>query len=276
MKIVNQYMTKNPYYKANQVIKLKGLFLHSLGVGQESAQVMIKKWNNPEYYRACVNGFIDQTGAYITLPTFEKPGYAMRGPHAGKKSTNNQYIGFEMTEPKVIKYVGGATFTCSDMNYARNFVEKNTWHAVELFARLCIFHHLNPLGDKVILSHAEGGQLGIASGHADPSHLWRQLNMPWDMNRFRQEVYTKMQEISGDDFMNKEQILKEIGDQYIKEFNEVPKWGEEDIRRLLDLGFINGGTSQATNPDDINMYLSDLKTIIVCKRMIEKLTGNKL
>ena len=70
--------------------------------------------------------------------------------------------------------------------------------------------------------------------------------------------------------MTKEQILNEIGDQFISTFDELPEWAKPDIRELLDRGIINGGTSSAENPNDINMFLSDIKTIIINKRMIQQ------
>ena len=75
--------------------------------------------------------------------------------------------------------------------------------------------------------------------------------------------------------MNKEQILNELGDKYITEFSELPSWAGE-IRNLLDSGIINGGTSAQVNPNDINMYLSDIKAVLICKRMIEAATGKKI
>ena len=201
--IVKSYLTNNPCYNTNRMIKVQGLMLHSIGYPQPNAQVFIKNWNSSSYNRACVHGFIDNTGCYITLPCMEetqtsKPGYAHRGWHAGKGSkgsANNSYLGFEMTEPSCIKYVGGATFTCSDVPKAQAFVKKNIENAVELFARLCIYHNLDPLGKDVIICHAEGYKLGLASNHGDVLHLWNQLNMNYTMDNFRQDVYNKVQEL---------------------------------------------------------------------------------
>lgn len=201
--IVTSYLTKNPCYNSKRMIKVQGLTLHSIGCPQPNAQVFIKNWNSSSYNRACVHGFIDNTGCYITLPCMEetqtsKPGYGHRGWHIGKGSkgsANNTHLGFEMTEPSYIKYTGGATFTCSDIPKAQAFVKKNTENAVELFAKLCIYHNLDPLGKNVIISHKEGYSLGIGSNHSDPEHLWNQLNMNYTMDNFRQDVYNKVQEL---------------------------------------------------------------------------------
>ena len=76
--------------------------------------------------------------------------------------------------------------------------------------------------------------------------------------------------VEGDDYMTRDQILKEIGDKYITTYSELPDWAKPDMRELLNNGTINGGTDYATDHDDINMFMSDIKAIIVAKRMMEK------
>lgn len=79
----------------------------------------------------------------------------------------------------------------------------------------------------------------------------------------------QMPEYKGDDYMTKAEILKELGDEYIHTFDELPSWAKKDMRELLDKGIVNGGTDAATDPDDINMFLSDIKTVIINKRMLD-------
>ena len=73
-----------------------------------------------------------------------------------------------------------------------------------------------------------------------------------------------------EDYMTKDEILKELGDRYIETYDELPNWARKDMRELLDDETINGGTDAAIDRDDINMFLSDIKTVVICKRMIEK------
>lgn len=187
MNLVESILTKNPCYTAGRKITVKGLMLHSVGCPQPSASVFIKNWNSTSYDRACVHGFIDANDGtvYQTLP------WDHRGWHAGG-AANNTHIGVEMCEPACIKYTGGATFTCSNTDEARACAQRTYNSAVELFAMLCERFNLDPLGDGVIISHSEGAKRGVASSHADPDHLWRQLGMSLTMDTFRKDVKAKM------------------------------------------------------------------------------------
>lgn len=192
MNIIESIMTLNPCYTANKKITVKGLMLHSVGCNQPKASVFINRWNKTTYENKCVHGFIDaNTGdVYQTLP------WNHRGWHAGGKA-NNTHIGVEMCEPPNIKYTGkGANFTCDDPQRAIEYVKRTTKSAVELFAKLCTDYGLDPLADGVIISHAEGHSRGLASNHGDPSHLWKQLKMEYNMNTFRQDVANAMNNTS--------------------------------------------------------------------------------
>ncbi|MBO5281965.1 MAG: N-acetylmuramoyl-L-alanine amidase [Lachnospiraceae bacterium] len=187
MELVENILTQNPCYQAGKKITVRGLMLHSVGCPQPSAEVFVRKWNNPEAARACVHAFIDgNTGKiYQTLP------WEHRAWHGGG-SSNNTHIGVEMCEPACIKYTGGASFTCSDRDAAMAVVKRTYDAAVELFAFLCQKFGLDPLADGVIVSHKEGHDRGIASGHGDPDHLWNGLKSGYTMDGFRKDVNAAM------------------------------------------------------------------------------------
>lgn len=187
MKLIESILTKNPCYTAGRKITVKGLMLHSVGCSQPSAMVFVKNWNSASFDTACVHAFIDGNDGtvYQTLP------WNHRGWHGGGDS-NNTHIGVEMCEPACIKYVSGATFTCSDTATAKAVAKRTYDAAVELFAFLCKKYSLDPLGDGVILSHREGHSRGIASNHGDPEHLWNQLGMGYTMGTFRSAVKAAM------------------------------------------------------------------------------------
>ena len=83
---------------------------------------------------------------------------------------------------------------------------------VELFAQLCQFHNLNPLTD--ITSHYEGYEKGYASNHGDPRHLWNGLGMDYNMDKFRQEVKERLDELNGDEDMTQDKF-NEMMDNYL-------------------------------------------------------------
>ena len=186
MEITKSILTQNPCYKAGKKIEVKGIMLHSIGCPQPSATKIIKSWNNPDT-KVCVHGFIDgNTGqVYQTLP------WDYRGWHCGG-SANNTHIGIEMCEPDCIKYISGSKFTCSDITKAKTIVKTTYLSAVELLAHLCKKCQIDPLKDGVIVSHSEGYKRGLASNHADPEHLWKQLGLGYTMDGLRKDVKSVM------------------------------------------------------------------------------------
>lgn len=187
--IEDHILTRNPCYTAGRKIEVKGLMLHSVGCPVPSGETWVKLWNREDYNRACVHAFIDAHTAIVwqTLP------WNHRGWHAGGQA-NNTHIGVEMCESEYLKYTGGATFITSDLEASRTMARRTYVAAINLFAYLCHIYHLNPREKGVIISHSEGHALGVASGHLDPEHLWRQLDLPYSMDAFRQEVAKKLAE----------------------------------------------------------------------------------
>ena len=188
MKITKSILTKNPCYKAGKTIKVNGLMLHSVGCPQPSAMAFANSWNTSSA-NVCVHGFIDgNTGeVYQTLP------WNHRGWHCGSVA-NGTHIGIEMCEPDCITYTSGANFTCSNKIKAKNSLKITYNAAVELFAYLCEEYGLDPLEKGVIISHAEGYKIGVASNHADPTHLWSKLETGYTMDGFRKDVKAAMNE----------------------------------------------------------------------------------
>lgn len=183
-------MTNSPCYKENKKITVKGLMLHSVGCAQPSAEVFIKRWNVPTNTKKCIHAFIDaNTGVvYQTLP------WNINGWHAGG-SANNTHIGVEMCEPDCIEYIpGSSNFKILKRGRARTMARRTYMSAVTLFAQLCEEFGLDPLRD--IVSHSEGHAKGIASGHRDPEHLWKQLGLSYTMNGFRKDVAKHMKIVS--------------------------------------------------------------------------------
>lgn len=273
--IETRYMTKNPCYTTKRSINVKGLVLHSVGCAQPNKEVFFKNWNSTSYNKACVHGFIDNDGCLICLPCMEntqtsRPGVAHRGWHIGsgtKGSANNTHLGFEMTEPSCIKYTGGATFTCSNNEAAVAFVKKNLENATELFARLCIYHNLDPLADGVIISHAEGHARAIGSNHGDPEHLFNQLAMNYSMDQFRKDVNDRVQELKTNNAINAEdenmtdQKFAEMMNAYRNTLrdNDCNDYSKEAREWAIENGIIVGSDQKLPN-GDTNYMWADMLT----------------
>lgn len=247
--IVSKFLTQNPYFNDGKWItgsNLKGFMLHSVGCNQPDPLVFINNWNRADFTYAGISGFIGADAVYLTASCLDTPGGVKRMPHGGKSATNNHYIGFEMTEPKQLRYTGvGANFTCSDRATAQAHVRKTYANAVELFAKLCKFHGKDPLADGVIISHCEGSRRGIASSHADPEHLWDGLDLPFTMNGFRRDVYNKMHNIGEDEIdMTKAEVEKLI-DERVKAIllgadTQPSTWAKDEIEAAMAAGITDG------------------------------------
>lgn len=246
MQILTKYITHNPFFNDGRWItgnEFKGFFLHSVGCAQPNPLVFIRQWDNANYGRAGINGFIGSDAVYLTAPCLETPGRVKRMPHAGKPAGNNGYIGFEMCEPAQIHYTVGASFIVRDHAAAQAYCRKTYQNAVQLFARLCSFHGKNPLQDGVILSHNEGGKRGIASGHVDPEHLWRGLSLPYTMAGFRRDVANAMKPKEEID-MTKAEVVALI-DARIQaalegKGTEASAWAKDEVAQAVAAGITDG------------------------------------
>lgn len=201
--IAKKYWTKNPYALDGKYLSgsaFTGFFLHSVATAQPDAQVFIAGRDKSNYTSSGVNGFIDDKAAWLTLPSLETPGKVKRAPHAGRPA-NDHYIGFEMCEPKQIRYNDNHTkiIGCTDFDAAYAYVMKVYENAVELFAELCRFHGKDPLAKGVIYSHKEGHAAGIATNHGDPDQLWSYFDKALNMDKFRVDVAAKMEELEDED-----------------------------------------------------------------------------
>ena len=225
MDIIEAFATKNKCYQVGAPLTPQGIMLHSIGVPQPNAAVMARSYNQyqPGGRSVCVHGFIQRDGTYYqTLP------YTMRAWHCGG-AANATHIGIEMTEPASIVYTGGASWRDLDPAATEAHVRGTYAAAVELFAQLCTQYALDPLEDGVIISHAEGAARGIASAHADPTHLWRAFGLT--MDGFRADVAAKMAAGNTDE---EDDMVR------YDSIDDVPGWARRTIKEMMDAGLIAG------------------------------------
>lgn len=190
LEIITKYMTQNGLYNENDLIDVKGIILHSVGCAVDNVESWTTRWDKPTYVNALVNGFIDDKKAMLAVPCMEKKGKSVRTYHVANRNTHASYMGFEMCEYAGIKYLGGGTWDHSNIDEVAEYAKKTYANAVVLFAKLCEFHGLDPLGDGVILSHHEACLRGIASNHGDVEHIWKYIGLT--MDQFRNDVKSTM------------------------------------------------------------------------------------
>ena len=247
MDIVEAFATKNKCYQVSTPLTPQGIMLHSIGTPQPNAAVMARSYNQyqPSGQSVCVHGFIQRDGTYYqTLP------YTVRAWHCGG-AANATHIGIEMTEPASIVYTGGASWRDLDPAATEAHVRGTYAAAVELFAQLCTQYALDPLEDGVIISHAEGAARGIASAHADPTHLWRAFGLT--MDGFRADVAAKMaadKDTEEDDDMVRYDSI-----------DDVPGWAQDTVRALMDAGALQGD-----DQGRLDLSLDMIRGMVIGKR----------
>lgn len=190
MELRRQLLTENRCYIRGDPLSPKGVMVHSTGANNPNLRRYVQPddgalgtnrygndWNQPEP-SVCVHAFIGRlqdgtVAVYQTLP------WRMRGWHAGRGargSANDTHIGFEICEDDL-----------SDPSYFAAVYRA----AVELTAFLCRCYGLDPSASGVVIDHAEGCALGIASNHGDISHWLRRYGKTMDdfRNAVREEAF---------------------------------------------------------------------------------------
>lgn len=247
--IVEAFATKNKCYQIGTPLKPRGIMLHSIGCPQPNASVMAQNYNQyrPNGQSVCVHAFVQRDGTvYQTLP------WTVQAWHCGG-AANATHIGIEMTEPASIVYTGGASWRDLDPDATETHVRGTYAAAVELFAQLCTQYALDPMEDGVIISHAEGAERGVASAHADPTHLWRAFGLT--MDGFRADVAAKMAAGNTDEEDDDMVRYHSIG--------EMPSYYREEAARLVDSGALQGDNG------DLNMSEDMIRGAIIGMRYAE-------
>lgn len=238
--VVEAFVTQNPLYQQYTRIPVRKLVLHSVGCPQPNAAVFARQWQTERYFAHAV---LQADGTVYQVAPWD-----CRLMHVG--AANAYSIGVEMTEPDCIRYIGGATFVCSDWERAIAQVTGTYNTAVELFAWLCMQFGLDPRSD--IISHAEASAMGIGTDHADPEHLWRQLGMSCTMDGFRRDVAEAMNENDNeedDDVARYDSI------------DDVPGWAQDTVRALMDAGALQGD-----DQGRLDLSLDMIRGMVIGKR----------
>ena len=187
MKLTEHILTENDCWKAGRTIVPKGVMVHSPGVAQSDVEIFLRTWDRPGVEQ-CVHAFVTREGAVQTLP-WNWRGWHAGTPPAGGVSANNTHISFEMLEPDGHAYQGG-TMVGYDAEKNAAYFAAVYRNAVELTAMLCEKYGLDPAAPGVVIDHAEGRALGVASNHADVGQWFPKHGK--SMDDFRADVARAM------------------------------------------------------------------------------------
>lgn len=235
-----QLLTENDCYRQGRPLKPKGVMVHSTGVAQPDPQTFLKRWNKPDVDK-CVHAFVSRDEVIQTLP------WTMRSWHAGagsKGSANNTHLSFECCEPAGHTYRGGEMIGY-DVEANQAYFDKIYRNAVELTAMLCTKFSLDPLKPGVVICHAEGHELGVASGHADVLHWWPRHGVT--MDRFRRDVAAAMKDgEEEEENMTQEQFDQLMNDYLSRRAEKSPAgWSERARAWAKEAGLVAGEDAAA-------------------------------
>ena len=285
MKLYQQIAVRNDCYTRNQAELAKapanrdsryaqyyrgprGIMVHSTGANNPNLRRYVQPddgvlgvnsnqndWNRPGL-EVCVHAFLGLTqagevAAYQILP------WEYRAWHCGGDA-NNTHLSFEI---------------CEDNLRDRAYWEKTYRLARDLTAELCRKFGLDPLAPGVLVDHAEGASLGIASNHADVDHWWSRYGVT--MDDFRADVARLLeqedaaQEEEEEPSMTREEItqlvkqdLEEERDARIfRNLADVPDWAAATAQKLVERGALQGDGKA------LNLSYDLLRTMVALDRL---------
>ena len=239
----------------------RGVMVHSTGANNPNLRRYVQPddgilgvnpndndWNRPGLDVA-VHAFIGltQTGdvaAYQILP------WEYRAWHCGG-GANDTHVSFEI---------------CEDALNDRAYLDRTYQVAMELTAELCRKFGLDPLAPGVVIDHAEGAELGIASNHADVDHWWSRFGVT--MDDFRAGVARLLQK-EEEPSMTREEVTQMVKqalgeDRKARTFPklaDVPGWAAATVQKLVKRDALQGD-GQA-----LNLSYDFLRVMVALDRM---------
>lgn len=233
------YTTKSDGWN-NGFIVPKGIVLHSTAWPGKDARYIRDYFDAPNR-GASIHAAVDDRRAVQCLPWTKKAGHVGRG---SRGTLNSTHIGVEMCEPSGLVYDSSGSIIVR-YEPAPGYFQKVWKNAAALFAMLCRRFGLDPMGDGVILSHAEAHARGYGDNHADTAHWFR-----WEgvtMDDFRAAV-RDMKGEEAEEEMSYEQFV-EYMDRYMSEAvkDEPDAWAKEAAEKAVARGIVQGDGSGAFN-----------------------------
>ncbi len=237
LNLTQQFLTQNDCYREGRLLAPKGVMVHSTGVAQPDPEVFIRRWDQPGVEK-CVHAFVARDKVIQTLP------WTTRGWHAGTgtsgRSANNTHLSFECCEPAGHTYKGGE-MVGYNVEANRPYFDAIYRNAAALTARLCKEFSLDPLEPGVVICHAEGHELGVASAHGDVLQWWPKHGVT--MDQFRQDVARAMEDDGSEEDDMTQERFDELMNGYLAGLAQLPpgQWSAPARQWAEEQGIISGG-----------------------------------
>ena len=300
MNLIQCIMTQSTCYKGTTYGVPVGILWHDTGAGNpnvkryvqpsdndpkraELLKIIGKNTNGNDWNHksvdAGVNAFIGrlEDGTVGTVQTLDwelRPwgcGSGVNGSCNGTRANNSPFwIQFEI---------------CDDYYKDPEYFKKAYREAVELTAFLCKKYNINPTGTvkyngvtvPTILCHQDAYKLGLGSNHGDTLEWFKKMGSYYTFANVRKDVAKLMEEPEQDkgETIMDEKKVREIAAEVVREaigkeietITDIP-WEsvKKEMRLLLDMQAVDGGTPYEVNPDDIKLPLDIVRAIVIAKR----------
>lgn len=210
-----------------------GVMLHSTGANNPQLRrylapddgIIGKNQYDNDWNRAgiakCVHAMIGKDRDGI-VRTYQCLPWNYRGWHCAK-SGNDTHVAIEICE--------------DDLTDGLYFAECYA-QAVELTAHICAEYGLDPMADGVVIDHAEGYELGVASDHSDVGYWFRKFNA--SMDGFREDV-SRALETADEPEPPAEKAT------YYAALGEVPEFYRTELDYLISKGYLKGRGGEGDN-----------------------------
>ena len=239
-------MGKNPGERDSRYARYyqgpRGVMIHSTGAENPN----LRRYVQPD---VAVHAFIGLTrsgevAAYQILP------WEYRAWHCGG-SGNDTHLSLEI---------------CEDNLQDRGYFDRVYQMAMELTAELCRRFRLDPLAPGVVVDHAEGAALGIASNHADVDHWWSRFGT--SMDDFRAGVAQRLQK-EEEPAMTREEVAQMISkaleedrkSRIFPKLANVPGWAGATVQKLMERDALQG------DGQGLNLSYDFLRTMVALDRL---------
>ena len=282
----------------------QGLMLHSVGTPQPDAAVFADRWNAPDL-EVAVHAVLQPDGTvYQCLPWNFRGWHAGGGAndtHVGVEMTEPACIRYTSGAAFTCSDLNAARAHCRGTWNAAVELFAMLCRTYGLDPMTAILSHAEGAAKGIASNHGDPEHLwrglgmelsmdGFRRAVRDKLRPLYRVRTSWDDAKSQVGAYSTedaavracprgygVYDAAGNEVYRnqkttaeRDRILAALGDRFIYSFSDLPDWAKPEMRQILDLDLINGGSE---DPDAINMFLSDVRAAMVAYRVYRLLRG---